>query len=116
MAGADYENPGMDYADRISGHHTGGVYSVVSRMMIYLAAFAASFVMVALKSTQQLSVVRGRYAWVPPVSYGMAACEVFIISQVATNSGNIWMLIAAIGTGGWMGCFLSMTIDRRMRG
>lgn len=106
----------MDYANRITGHHTGGVYSVVSRMMIYLAAFAASFVMVALKSTQQLSVVRGRYAWVVPVSYGLALCEITIISRVAKGGGRQWALWLAIGTGAWMGCFAGMVLDELLGG
>lgn len=84
--------------------------------MTHLAAFAAAYVMVALKSTQQISVIRGRWWWVPPVSYGMAACEIIIISQVATNGESMAGLIAAIGTGGWLGCFTSMWIDRRVRG
>lgn len=84
--------------------------------MTLLAAFAAAFVGVSLKAFQQLNVVRGRFWWVPPVSYGLACAEVFIISQVATSGENMAGLIAAIGTGGWMGCFVSMWIDRRIRG
>jgi predicted HAD superfamily phosphohydrolase len=84
--------------------------------MTLLAAFAAAFVGVSLKAFQQLNVVRGRYGLVPLFSYGLAGAEVFIISQVATSGENMAGLIAAIGTGGWMGCFVSMWIDRRIRG
>lgn len=84
--------------------------------MTYLAAFAAAFVGVALKAFQQTNVIHGRFAYVPFFSYGLAFAEVLIISQVATNNGSMAGLIAAIGTGGWMGCMLSMIIDRRIRG
>ena len=82
---------------------------------LYLTAFAAAFIGVALKAFQQLSVVHNRFMWVPPVSYGMAFSEVVIIHSVSNAGGDIGLLIAWIGTGGWMGALSSMWLHRKMR-
>ena len=82
--------------------------------MIYASAFLAAFIGVALKAMQQLNVMRGRYWLVPAFSYGLAVAEVVIIGQVAKDQGSLGWLMFWIGTGGWMGCYLSMFIDRRM--
>ena len=84
--------------------------------MIYLAAFMASLIGVGLKSTQQLQVVHYQYLRVIPVSYGMAAAEVFLISQIAMQGfgPSLVLMIFAIGTGAWIGAFCGMTIHKRL--
>lgn len=82
--------------------------------MTYLLAFLGSFVYVAFKASQQVSVVTQRWSWVPVGSYGMAACEILIVSSIASHAENMLLLWFCLGTGGWMGCYLSMFIDRRM--
>jgi hypothetical protein len=84
--------------------------------MTYLAAFLASALLVGLKSIQQISVIKGRHAWVVPVSYGLAACEITIIGKVARNDGNRLVLALAIGTGAWIGCFAGMALDELIGG
>lgn len=88
--------------------------------MLYAMLFAASFGSVALKAFQQLSVIHERHFLIPPVSYGMALFDVLIISQVAfstmVNGESVWMIALVTGTGGWLGCFGSMAVHRRVRG
>lgn len=67
----------------------------------YLAAFAAAFVFVGLRSTQQLNVVHKKYKWILPTSYMMAFVEVFLISQMAAN--GVGWIVFFIGTGGGLG-------------
>ena len=70
-------------------------------MTYYLLAFAASFVFIALKSWQQLNVVRRAYWWILPTSMAMAVCEVYVIANVATL-GFGW-LVFWVGLGGGLG-------------
>lgn len=84
--------------------------------MNYLAAFAVSFLYIALKATQQLQVVHGQYARILPVSMGMAFCEVFILVNVI-RSADDWLgltfLALAIGSGAGLGCLAAMKLHRR---
>ena len=84
--------------------------------MLYLTLFAATVLGVSAKAAQQLNVQHHRLSWVPPVSYAMAFTEIVIISQVATAGGSIPLLVAAMGTGGWVGCIIAMELHRRFRG
>ncbi len=82
--------------------------------MLYLAAFGASFLYIGLKAMQQLNVVHGQFMAVVPTSFAMAACEAFIVVNVA-RSGFNWWLVFAIGLGGGLGCIASMWIHKRFR-
>lgn len=82
--------------------------------MIYLGAFLAAFVGVGLKAAQQLNVVHEKFALIPFFSYGLAISEVLIIASVVHDRSPL--IVFCIGTGGWMGCWLSMFIHRRVRG
>lgn len=68
---------------------------------MYLAAFAASFLFVGLRSAQQLNVVHKKYKWILPMSYCMAAVEVFLVNAMA-NNGWGWIVLF-IGTGAGLG-------------
>jgi hypothetical protein len=72
-----------------------------------LLAFAASFGFIALKSWQQLNVVRKAYWWIVPTSMLMAVCEVYVIANVA-QYGWGW-LVFWVGLGGGLGS-LSATL------
>lgn len=74
-------------------------------MTAYLLAFAASFVYVALKSLQQLNVVHRKYLWIIPVSFGMAALEVFVVASVA-QQGWGW-LVFWVGLGSGLGSLVA---------
>jgi hypothetical protein len=64
---------------------------------------------VFLKAFQQLNVMRNNKLMVPPISFGMAFTEVFIIAAVidvgASYSTVFWM-----GAGGAIGCLIAMQI------
>lgn len=86
---------------------------------ILLGIFAVSFVKVAARSFQQLNVVHGRFFTVVPVSYVMAFSEIFVTGYGAAQivDGNYTqaaMVGLVYGTGGWMGCWLSMWADKKM--
>lgn len=84
--------------------------------MSYFAAFAASFMAVALKALQQRQVMAAEYLKMPAISYGMAACEVFITVNVvhtATSIAGLALLAVAIGTGGAVGSMLGTWLHAR---
>lgn len=81
-------------------------------MIAYLTAFAVSFVYIYLKAWQQINVMKERYRWVMPVSFGMAICEVSVIGLVVAKS--FWMFIP-IGLGGGIGCIMAMKWNHRCK-
>jgi len=71
-----------------------------------------AFVLIFLKSFQQLNVMRGRYLWVLPISYCMALVEAVIWIQVVSEGfgiGIFWM-----GTGAGLGCISGMYVHKRL--
>jgi hypothetical protein len=82
--------------------------------MTLLITFGASLLFVGLKAFQQLNVVHSQYAAVFPTSLLMAACEVFVVANVA-RAGWHWPLVIAVGTGAGLGCCASMWIHKRTR-
>lgn len=64
---------------------------------------------VFLKAFQQLNVMRNNKIMVPPISFGMAFTEVFIIASVIDSGASIetvfWM-----GAGGAIGCLTAMKV------
>jgi hypothetical protein len=74
--------------------------------LTYLAAFVVSALFIGLKATQQRHVQFAEYWRMPPVSMGMAFCEVFLVSAVARRADG-WMELAllavAIGLGASLG-------------
>ena len=83
--------------------------------MSYAVLFAISFCLVSIKAFQQLNVVHSRYIYIIPISYAFMAMEVLLINKVV-NYDNFWLTVLAAGTGGGLGCILSMRIDQRIRG
>jgi hypothetical protein len=79
--------------------------------MMYAIAFAASFAFVFLKALQQLNVVHANYFWIVPISFAMAACEVYTVAAVAT-SGWGWVILP-IGAGASLGCILAIVAHKR---
>lgn len=77
--------------------------------MIYLIAFFVSFIYIAMKSWQQINVIKGRFFQVPFPSMGMAICEVSIISLVIKDSA---LIAIPIGIGGACGCWFTMWLNR----
>lgn len=79
-------------------------------ILIYVTAFAVSFVYIFLKAKQQLHVVHAEYLWMLPTSLGLALCEVLIIGSVVKESILVFL---PLGIGGSIGCMLSVYLHNR---
>ena len=78
-------------------------------MLSYALAFLASLLYIALKATQQRQVMHAEYRKMPPVSIGMAFCEVFIMVNVVHTADSVAGLIVlalCIGTGAALGSII----------
>lgn len=76
--------------------------------MTHALAFFAAFTMVALKSFQQLNVMRTRYDLVIPTSFFLASAEVGLVGIMA-HEGLGWIVLP-IGAGAGLGCCFSMKL------
>ena len=88
--------------------------------MIYLTAALVSFIYIALKALQQRQVMSAQYWRMPPTSFCMAFCEVFIVGNVAVHAigdsiGSLIALACAIGTGGGIGSIFGTWLHARKR-
>lgn len=86
--------------------------------MTYLLAFLVSFVNIFLRATQQRQVMAAQYLRMPPVSMGMAFCEVFIVANVAfTAESPLGLVILAlcIGSGSALGSMLGTYLHARKK-
>lgn len=81
-------------------------------MITFISVFAVSFLFVFIKAFQQLNVVHDAYKWILPCSMMMAACEVFVISMVATYKE--WWLFIPMGMGAALGAMISMYVHKRI--
>ena len=83
---------------------------------LFIAIFAVNFVYVMLRSFQQKSVIANKKMFIVPTSIAMSACDVFMISTIATlviASQSYWSFIPA-GLGGGAGCLLGMELFNRL--
>lgn len=88
-----------------------------------LLAGGIYFFYVFFKAAQQRNVAFLHYKWILPISYAMAATEVFVISLVTLNvvqRGGITLDMAwfalSIGTGGGLGALLAMRLHEMYLG
>ena len=84
--------------------------------MSYALAFFAYLVSVTLKAYQQRQVMAAEYLKMPAVSYGMAACEIFItytVIKTADSPYGLVLLAFAIGSGGALGSILGTWLHAR---
>jgi hypothetical protein len=79
--------------------------------LTYLAAFAAAFCFVGLRSFQQTNVIKRKYLWIIPTSFMMAAVEVKLIQQMSHNDWG-WIVLW-IGAGGGLGSVTAVWIHER---
>jgi len=82
--------------------------------MTMMAAFMASFLFIGLKAFQQRQVVHDEYMLIVPTSMLMAACEVFVVHNIAIK-GWSFGLVFAVGLGSGLGCLSAMLVHRRFR-
>lgn len=85
--------------------------------MNYALVMVAYMVAVTLKAYQQRLVGAAEYRKMPFISYGMAACEIFMIAAVIKNADSIAgliMLWLAMGTGSSLGGMLGTWLHARV--
>ena len=82
--------------------------------MIFIAAFAASYLFIALKALQQRQVIHDDYLYIIPTSMAMAACEVFVVHNIAVQ-GWSFGLVFSIGIGSGLGCLSAMVFHKHVR-
>ncbi len=80
--------------------------------MQYLQMFGAVYCYVLLRAFQQRSVAFAHYWWIAPVSYLMAAADVFVVAFVASHGWHLG-LVMANGTGGAMGALSAVWLHSR---
>jgi hypothetical protein len=79
-----------------------------------LAAFMASFCFIGLKALQQRQVVHDEYLLIVPTSMLMAACEVFVVHNIAVTGWTI-QLVAVVGLGSGIGCLSAMILHKKYK-
>lgn len=83
-------------------------------MSLYLAIFASSYLFIGAKAIQQLQVCNYQFKYVLPTSMVLAACEIFLVYNVAKEGWNIWLWLA-LGSGAGLGAMTSMAAHRHLR-
>ena len=89
-------------------------------MTTAIGLFLANFSYIFLKAFQQKNVMKDNYVLVLPTSFGMAACEYFIMGTIALvavgdSSWNEAMLnVLCIGLGGGLGSLIGMVAHNKM--
>jgi hypothetical protein len=81
----------------------------------YIYAGLAMGVFVFLKAFQQKNVAFNHYWSVVPLSYLMAAAEVYIIASVAAAGFDPW-LVLSVGSGAGVGSLTGMWVHTRIHG
>jgi len=86
----------------------------------YLSLFLAALGLTSCKSFQQINVNERKVRLIPPTSYVFALFELLLLKGgfgVISGQGSILVASFAMGTGAWIGCFVSIWIhDRLERG
>jgi len=82
-------------------------------VIAFILCFVTSFMFIFLKSWQQLNVVHYQLWWIVPTSFAMAACEVFVVANVAHNGWG-WVIVP-IGIGSGLGSLTSTILHKRTR-
>lgn len=82
-------------------------------MEIIIATALAMFVYVFLKAFQQRNVVGLHYAPILPISWFMAAAEIYLIA-VVVRVGFDPLLVFAVGTGSGLGAMVAMAVHSRI--
>ena len=89
-------------------------------MIHYLSLFLAALGLTSCKSFQQINVNERKVRLIPPTSYVFALFELLLLKGgfgVISGQGSILVASFAMGTGAWIGCFVSIWIhDRLERG
>lgn len=86
---------------------------------IWIGLFFVNMVSVSLRVWQQLNVMQSEYLAIVPTSYGMAAMLVLTtlgVLSLGKDVPNQMVGILCIGTGGWIGSWMSIYLHARIFG
>ncbi|MEK6842647.1 MAG: hypothetical protein AABX84_02430 [Nanoarchaeota archaeon] len=86
--------------------------------MSYFIAAMIHLLFVGLRSFQQINVIQEKYLYIPPTSYLMTGCEVYLVSWIAfqaTNNLERLFMTGILGTSAWVGSILSIKIHRMLK-
>lgn len=81
--------------------------------MIEWALVIPSFIGIFMKAMQQQNVIHRKFIAVPFTTYGIAACDVFVIGGVV-NYGIAWSTVNGLALGGATGCVLAMMVHKKI--
>ena len=90
-------------------------YSVRMSEMTFtlMGLFGANFSFIFLKALQQLHVQGNHHLAVFPTSFGLASCEVFLITRIAhAPPDHLWAAVAVLGVASGLGCISAMFFHR----
>lgn len=76
---------------------------------VYVGLAVNSFLFVFLKAFQQRNVAFNHYAWVIPISLGMAATEVYMVSTIAVTGMGLFPVLS-IGLAAGLGSVFAMLV------
>ena len=82
-------------------------------MTYYVQLFLSALGLTSCKSFQQINVTERKRWYIPPTSYAFAFFELVLLQGgfgVITSGGSILAASVAMGTGAWIGCFISMWV------
>lgn len=80
-----------------------------------ISLFFITFAQVFFRAFQQKNVIHNKFAWVTPLSFGMATCEILIITVIVASEAPILWSIIGMGSGGGIGCMLAMLLHNKLR-
>lgn len=87
--------------------------------LIWLSLFATQIFSVAARVWQQLNVMQSEYWAIIPTSYVMATMLVFTtlgVVALGKSVSNQFVGVLCIGTGGWIGSWVSIYLHARVFG
>lgn len=83
--------------------------------MIWLKLWVLSFLLVAVRAFQQKNVMGDHYWRIIPTSYLFAGADLLTLYLGLTQLPHAPLLtIFAMGSGGWMGCWASLYLHRKI--
>lgn len=81
----------------------------------WLHLFLISICLVGIRSFQQKNVMHDKYFTIVPTSYLFALCDITLVYHgLQSYVISIPMTVLCVGTGAWMGCWLSIFTHKRL--
>jgi hypothetical protein len=83
--------------------------------MLWLELWLYALALVGVRSFQQKNVQGDHYFKIVPTSYVFAMCDIALMYRgLKTWEVSIPMTVLCVGTGAWMGCWISLYTHKRL--